>query len=64
MVKNVDDDMKMITVEVNVPADAIVGRYKFIVEVTTSLADGPKTERKAMSEIYVLFNPFSQGKLF
>ena len=62
MITKSDDEKKMLSVEVNIPADAIIGKYKLTVEATTRLADGPKTNRKPMPDIFVLFNPFSPGK--
>ncbi|CAK8691236.1 unnamed protein product [Clavelina lepadiformis] len=53
-----DEKAKKITVQVNVPADAIIGRYKLTVEVTSVLDDGPKTERIAKPDVIVIFNPF------
>lgn len=59
MLMGVDDEKKKITVQVHLPSDAIVGRYKLTVEVTTRLADGPKAERKVKPDVIVLFNPFA-----
>uniref|UniRef100_H2YW69 Transglutaminase N-terminal domain-containing protein n=1 Tax=Ciona savignyi TaxID=51511 RepID=H2YW69_CIOSA len=55
---NQDDVAKEVTVQVNVPADAIVGRYKLTVEVSSQLKDSKKTERKSKPDVLVLFNPF------
>jgi len=56
-----DDEAKKIKVQVNIPAHAIVGRYKLTVETTSRLADGPKVERSAKPDVIVLFNPFAPG---
>ncbi|XP_076809000.1 protein-glutamine gamma-glutamyltransferase E-like isoform X1 [Clavelina lepadiformis] len=58
MIVNENETAKKITVQVNVPPDAIIGRYKLTVEVTSILADGPKTERKAKPDVIVICNPF------
>ena len=58
----VDDEAKKISVQVNLPANAIVGRYKLTVEITSRLADGPKTLRAAKPDVIVLFNPFAPGE--
>ena len=57
-----DDEKKKISVQVHLPPDAIVGRYKLTVEVSTRLADGPKVVRTAKPDIVVLFNPFAPGE--
>ena len=61
MIVNENETAKKITVQVNVPPDAIIGRYKLTVEVTSILADGPKTERKAKPDVIVICNPFKPG---
>ena len=61
--KEVDDAAKKINVQVNVPSDAIIGRYKLTVEVTTRLAEERKVARSKKPDVIVLFNPFAPGKM-
>ena len=58
-----EDAAKKISVQINVPPDAIIGRYKLTVEVTSELESGKQTQRKAKPDVIVLFNPFSPGNL-
>ena len=62
MLMQSDDKAKKINVQVHVPPNAIVGRYKLTVEISTRLADGPKTVRIVKPDVIVLFNPFAPGK--
>ena len=62
MLTGTDDAAKKVTVQVNIPPSAIIGRYKLTVEVTSQLAGGPKVDRKAKPDVIVLFNPFSPGE--
>uniref|UniRef100_F6QUA3 protein-glutamine gamma-glutamyltransferase n=1 Tax=Ciona intestinalis TaxID=7719 RepID=F6QUA3_CIOIN len=55
---NEDEVTKEVTLQVNIPPDAIIGRYKLTVEVATELKDGRQKERKVKPDIVVLFNPF------
>jgi len=57
-----EDAAKKISVQINVPPDAIIGRYKLTVEVTSELKSGKQTGRKTKPDVVVLFNPFSSGK--
>nr|CAB3266930.1 transglutaminase [Phallusia mammillata] len=59
MLAGQDDATQKISVDVNIPADAIIGRYKLTVEVTSELETGMKTERTTKPDIIVIFNPFS-----
>jgi len=49
---------KRMTVEVNIPATAIIGRYKVAVEVQSTCKDGVKVDRKVQPDVFVIFNPF------
>ena len=63
MISDENEEGKKMSLQVNIPPDAIVGRYKVTVEITTRLADGPKVVRKAKPDVIVLFNPFAPGKM-
>jgi len=62
MISGRNDENKSISVVVNVPPNAIIGRYKLAVVTTTEMAKGKETQRSAKPDVIVLFNPFSPGK--
>nr|CAB3266931.1 transglutaminase [Phallusia mammillata] len=55
-----EDASNKISVDVTIPADAMIGRYKVTVEVASEVGGQTKTERTTKPDIIVIFNPFSQ----
>ena len=53
---------KRMTVEVNIPANCIIGRYQVAVEISSVCKSGVKVDRKVQPDVFVIFNPFCPGK--
>lgn len=55
---DMSEDGKCMHVEVNIPADAIIGRYNVAVEIKSETEAGVQTSAKHQPDVIVLFNPF------
>jgi len=56
-----DDGNKRVSIRVNIPNDALVGRYSVTSEIRTKSGSQECTRRYIMPDVCVVFNPFSKN---
>ena len=62
LLQGVSDDEKTLKVQVNIPATAIIGKYKFTVEIQSETEEGVRIATKPQTDVIVIFNPFCPRK--
>lgn len=55
---------KSVSLQVFIPSNALIGRYKVTAVVTSKTSSGDKPRRYILADVLVIFNPFSAGNLF
>lgn len=56
-------DNSVVTLQVNIPPNALVGLWRCVIETTTTTPGARVEEFKCRDDIYILFNPFCRGTL-
>ena len=56
-------DSFVMTLQVNIPANALVGLWRCHIETTTTTAGARPDEFRCRDDIYILFNPYCRGTI-
>ena len=57
-------DSFVITLQVNIPPNALVGLWRCVIETTSTTPGARVEEFKCRDDVYILFNPFCRGMKF